>query len=174
MGAGARTGGSVSRPRSHRYYVVPVKTTDRKFMTASTSVCHTLCPSTAIVIRRIMRTNVAPRNFICALPGDRFRLALTVAATLRNLLIVTAEGAPAQAAAPVEAMFRDAVSGKAKFFGSQVRLMASGGEGPMALLLRHRQHSIKQLLAATRIPLVTYVTDGARVRLRQHHWGEGL
>ena len=34
MGAGARTGGSVSRPRSHRYYVVPVKTTDRKFMTA--------------------------------------------------------------------------------------------------------------------------------------------
>ena len=33
------------------------------------------------------------------------------------------------AAAPVEAMFRNAVSGKAEFFGSQVRLMVSGGEG---------------------------------------------
>ena len=34
-----------------------------------------------------------------------------------------------QAAAPVEAMFRDAVSGNAEFFGSQVRLTVSGAGG---------------------------------------------
>jgi len=63
-------------------------------MAASTGACHTLCPSTAIVISSIMKMIVAAFIFICALPGHRFRFALTVAAILRNLLIVTVEGAP--------------------------------------------------------------------------------
>ena len=63
-------------------------------MAASTGACHTLCPSTAIVISSIIKMIVAAFIFICALPGHRFRFALTVAAILRNLLIVTVEGAP--------------------------------------------------------------------------------
>jgi hypothetical protein len=65
-------------------------------MTESTSACHTLCPSTAIVISSIIKMIVAALIFICALPGDRLRFALAAAAAaiLRDRLIVTAEGAP--------------------------------------------------------------------------------
>src|SRR5260370_19741569 len=65
-------------------------------MAESTCAFHTLCPSTAIVIISITKMIVGAFNFICALPGHRFRFALTVAvaAILRNLLIVTAEDAP--------------------------------------------------------------------------------
>jgi hypothetical protein len=45
-----------------RYYVVPVKNTDRASITASTCECHTLCPSTAIVISRNRKMNVAQDN----------------------------------------------------------------------------------------------------------------
>ena len=95
--------GQDRRPRGHRYYVVPVKILVRACMTESTCVCHTLCPSTAIVISSTMKRSVAVLNFICALPGDRFRYALTVAAIVRNFLIVKRKARRLREAAPVEA-----------------------------------------------------------------------
>lgn len=86
---GARTGGS-GQPLAWP----PVKNSVRTFMTASTPVCHTVCPSTAIAISsNIVNNRVQVIDTICALPGDRFGSALTVAAILTNFLIVTAEGA---------------------------------------------------------------------------------
>jgi hypothetical protein len=74
----------------------PVKRSVMTFRTAIISVCHTVCPSTASVITSNIVKNTAQVIVICALPGHRFRFAPTVAvaAILRNLLIVTAEGAP--------------------------------------------------------------------------------